>query len=234
MPTKWTCRPASRSSGRRARATFAVIVALLAGLSAGCGQLGKLGYFAGVGRGTKIKPHYTLPKNVLLVLVDDPGERVTSPETTRALAERVGDELLRAKAVEQVIRPSAVARLRQVDMQFHKLSAAAVGEKVGADTVLWLEVREFFAPKEIEDTASAARMTVSVKVLNVHEREKPSEVRLWPDDPHGHIVEAQLKAVEVNELKNELAIARALADKSAVAIGRLFYEHTLGDIEDDK
>jgi hypothetical protein len=230
---KWTCSLVKRKT--RKNSCFVVFASSAAILLAGpgCGQMAKLAYFTGAGRDTKVEPEYKLPKNVLLVLVDDPAERVAWPEVRRALAEDVGETLLTQKAVEKVVRPQAVMKMRQADSEFEKLSATAVGEKVGADTVLWLEVSEFFAPQEIQDTASAARMTLSVKVLDVHQKDASDKVRLWPKSSSGHIVETQLKAVEVQKLKGNIAVARELARKAAVAVSRLFYQHTLGELDDD-
>lgn len=209
------------------------IVAALASPLAGCGRFAGLGYFGGLGRGTKIEPIYTLPDNTLLILVDDPGEKVRSPRTRDQLARDLGEELLAHKAVSKIVRPDALAKLRRMDAQFESYPATAVGRKLDAGTVLFLEVREYFAPLDIEDTSTAAKLTVAVRVLNVHESKRADKVRLWPTDEGGHIVESELRAVEVHKLASEAAVAGELARKCALHVGRLFYQHTLGDLDEE-
>jgi len=208
------------------------LLASTVGHVAGCGASGAMAYFMGVGRGTKIKPQFTLPEGKILVLVDDPGEKVHWPRARGLLGQYVGEELLTHKAASAMISPESVAKFRQMNPSFEKYSAQAIGRKLGADAILWLEVRDFFAPTEIQDTSVAARMTISLKVLNVHEEQDRGKVRLWPVDRDGYVVESELKAVEVNRLKGKNAASKELARKAALYIGRLFYQHTLGDIDD--
>lgn len=199
----------------------------------GCGHWGGIGYFLGFGRRTKIEALNTLPENTLLILVDDPAEKVRWPRARNLLAQYVGEELLTHKAVSAVVRPASLAKLRRMDPAFETYSATTVGRKLGAETVLFIEVRDFFAPKDIQDTSTAAKLTVSVRVLDVTQREHARKVRLWPTDPGGHIVESTLRAVEVHALKGENATPTELARKAAIYTGRVFYDHTLGDIDDE-
>lgn len=220
--------------GKLHRGVILSATVVLCAASLSCvGHWGGLGYFAGMGRDTKVDQEFTLPENTLVILVDDPGEKVQWPRARGLLAEYVGEELAQHDAVEKIVRPEAVARLRRMDTEFESYPATVVGRKVGADTVLLLEVRDFFAPVEIEDTSTAAKMTVAVKVLNANERDNADDVRLWPVDRGGHIIETQLKAVEVHALEGDQATARELARRTAIHVARLFYQHTLGDIDDE-
>lgn len=200
--------------------------------AAGCGRYGGLAYFLGVGRGTKIEPQYVLPEGTLLILVDDPDEHVTWPRTRDLLQQFLGEELLAHKAVTAVISPDSVARFRQADERFERYAAVQIGRKLSADTVMWIEVRDFFAPEEIEDTSTAAKITVSVKILTTHEEERADRVRLWPTDEGGYIHQTQLSAVQVHRLKGDNAVERELARRAAIQLGRLFYQHTVGEVDD--
>lgn len=221
------------------RASIAAIALVLAGLTLpvlpGCGRYGGLAYFLGMGRGHKIEPQYELPeKDTLLVLVDDPAERLAWPRLREVLEQNLGEELLAHKAVKAVISPDAVARFRQADEKFETYSAVTIGRKVGADTVLWLEVRDLFNPTEIEDTSSTAKITLAVKVLTTKPGVRGDKVRLWPTDEGGHIHSTELGAIDVHKLKGDNATARELARRAAIQIGRLFYQHTVGEVEDSK
>jgi hypothetical protein len=214
------------------RSFFVLTLATGIALS-GCAKLGVLAYFMGAGRGKKIQAEYILPEGKLLILVDDPRELVTWPQARELLVQFTGEALLSHEAIDAVISPESIAKFRQMDPEFDKYPATVIGEKVGAETVMWLQVRDFFAPTEIEDTSTAAKLAVTIKILNVGEERRADRVRLWPDDRDGYLVETELSAIGVDKLQGDNAVAKELARKTAVQIGRLFYQHTLGEIEDE-
>jgi hypothetical protein len=202
---------------------------------AGCGrQAGGLLYFLGYGRGQKIPAQFELPEGKILILVDDTEALAELPQTRELLVQYVGEELLAHKAADQVISPRAVNRLRQSDPEFERRSAHQIGRKVEADTIVWLQVRDFFAPVEVEDTSAAARMSVSVIVLDATEAADATKVRLWPPGREGHLESLELTSNQVNALKGNDAVAKKLAEKLSRQVARLFYKHTVGEVEDDR
>jgi hypothetical protein len=215
--------------------TYATLLLMLSGaVLPGCGRYGGLAYYMGMGRGTKIEPQFELPKATTVVLVDDPAERVVWPRTRDLLERYLGEELLAHDAVPAVVHPDAVTRFRQADSRFERYSATAIGRKLGADTVIWIEVRDFFAPTEIEDTSTAALISVAIKVLNAAEEERSDRVRLWPVDESGYIHSTELNAVQVAKFKGDNAVAKELARRAAIQIGRYFYRHTVGEVDDSR
>ena len=216
------------------KSSFSLGLAVLMCLStAGCARWGALIYALGGGRGQKIPAEYELPPGKLLILVDDPKERVTWPRARTLLAQFTGEELLEHEAVSTIISPRSLANFRQSDSNFERYAADEIGRKLGAKTVLWIEVSDFEAPEEVEEISSAANLTLSIKVLTTAEEVSPHGVRLWPSVGSGRIVESSLNAIAVNKTEGENAVAKELARRSAILVARLFYEHTLGDIEDD-
>jgi hypothetical protein len=164
------------------------------------------------------------------VLVDDYGERLTWPETRDLLAVQVGEELLRHEATEKIISNDAVRRHRQARPDFNKKSCREIGEMVGADQVVWLEVADFFASERPQDSTSAARIAVTVKVVNPKGSKSEGTVRLWPEEREGHPIKAELSANEASRHDSRREIAKALSQKLATEVARLFYEHTLQDL----
>lgn len=214
--------------------SLALALALMVGIStAGCARWGALVYALGGGRGQKIPAEFELPPGKLLILVDDPKERVTWPRARTLLAQYTGEELLEREAVTTIISPRSLAKFRQSDSNFERYAADEIGRKLGAKTVLWIEVRDFVAPEEVEEISTAAKLTLGIKVLTTKEEVSPHGVRLWPSVGSGHIIESSLNAIAVNKTKGENAVAKELARRSAILVARLFYQHTLGDIEDD-
>lgn len=195
-------------------------------------QAGALAYFLGFGGQHKVKAEYTLSSGPILILMDDYAGRLFWPEVGDLLATTLAEELLTHKATEKVISNDAVRRLRQVHEDFDQYSCRRVGETVGADQVLWIEVAEFFASESVEDTTVAARLGVTVKVINPKGTKKTRTVRLWPTEQEGRPARAELSSNDISRAGTRPAIARVLASKLAVDIARLFYDHTLDDLVD--
>ena len=198
----------------------------------GCGYTqGQFLYLLGVGRGQLIKPEFTFTSEPVLVLVDDVGERVTYPPSKTHLAESVADALLNNKAAQKIVPEESLARLRQGDPDFVRHSGREIGELLGAEQVLWLEVQDYLVSEQIEDALAAARCTVSVKVLNVLEKKDRLRVRVYPSTPEGRVITATMTGSELVPLKTRERISRELMLRISESIAKLFYEHRLGDFE---
>ena len=98
--------------------------------TAGCARWGALVYALGGGRGQKIPAEYELPPGKLLILVDDPKERVTWPRARTLLAQFTGEELLEHEAVSTIISPRSLAKFRQSDSNFERYAADEIGRKL--------------------------------------------------------------------------------------------------------
>ena len=204
--------------------------ALLAGvvLCSGCGfSQGQLLWAMGFGSNVKVDAEFKLTRDgPVLVLVDDQEEQLYSPGTRIELGDKVGKELKAHGAVGELVPPAALARLRRQHLNFEERGCREVGQMAKAHQVLWIEVRDLHAEPEVDETISAARMSVTVRVVNALAEERGQE-RLWPVQREGHIVSTELHANEVMRAKTPPAIASKLADKMAEQIARLFYEHRL-------
>jgi hypothetical protein len=223
----------TRVSDRFAAGGMSLILAVTAMVAPGCGmRAGALAYALGVGSQHKVKAEYALSPGPILILVDDYADRLFWPETGDLLATAVADELLTHKATKKVISNDTLRKLRQVHQDFDQYSCRRVGETVGADQVLWLEVTEFFASETVEDTTVAARLGVTVKVINPKGTKQKRTVRLWPTEQEGRSARAELSSNDISRAGTRPAIVRALTSQLAVQIARLFYDHTLGDLVD--
>ena len=192
---------------------------------------GELLYMLGVGRGAKVEARFRLTEGPVMVFVDDVNERVDWPRARSYLCDDLSQELLRNSAATKIVPRATIDSLRQSLPDFEKRGARELGEMVGADQVLWIEMHDFLAEERIVDASMAAYWTVTVKVLNAREKESRSRVRLWPTSPEGHILSAALSGADVDRLKTRDAISKALSEKLVVDIARLFYEYRKGDFE---
>lgn len=191
---------------------------------------GALLYTLGVGQGKKIKARFRLTKGPLLILIDDPHQRIDWPLAKRYLFDELAQELLRHKAVTKIVPSETIARLRQVEPNFDARGCREVGKMAGADQVLWIEVQEFRASEQIEDALVAAFFTVTLKVIDVNTKDR-SRVRLWPTAPQGQLVTITLTGSEVSIAGNRNGIARKLSAKLASQTAKYFYDFRLGDFE---
>ncbi|MCH7701405.1 MAG: hypothetical protein IID37_06930 [Planctomycetes bacterium] len=212
------------------------IVAVLSMVSllgpVGCGYTaGQALYWTGLFKGPKIEPEHILEDRVLLILVDDPDERVHWPQTMTYLAESMRRELLDHEVVSHVLAADTVYRLRAAHADFNTRGCREIGRMAGADRVLWLEVRDFYARQEISDIDVAARLAVTVKLIDAGEEEDRTKVRVWPVHPNGRRVSADLTAGEVTRAKGVDRIAHLLADQVADKVAKLFYKHTADDFD---
>ena len=188
-------------------------------------------YLLGAGRGQLIKPEFTLTSEPVLVLVDDHAERVTYIPSKTHLAESVADELLRNQAAKKIVPEESLAHLRQSDPEFVRRGCREIGERLGAEQVIWLEIQDYLVSEQIEDALKAAHCTVSVKVINVLEKENRLRVRVYPTTPEGRLVSASLSGSEMVPLKTRERISQELMKKLGVSIGAKVLVMRRGDFE---
>ena len=210
-----------------------IVVALMACLLCpGCGySQGELLFVLGFGRGKKVEAKFRLTEGPIMILVDDVSERVNWPAAKRYLFDDLAQELLKHEAAKKIIPRQTLEHLWQSMPDFAKRGCREVGERAGAEQALWIEVDGFLAEEQIQDASIAAYFTVTVKVINVLEKKSRSRVRLWPSSPRGHIVTVTMAGSEVVTAKTKNAISKELANRLAVDIAKLFYDHRLGDFE---
>ena len=188
---------------------------------AACGACGK----------HKVEAKFRLASGPIMVFVDDVNERTDWPPARRYLWEDVSQELIRTESAKKIIPLETEESLRQTTPDFVKHSCREIGERAGAEQVVWIEVQDFLADEEITDATNAAYWTVTVKVLNPSEKTARNRVRLWPDSPEGHYLSASMTGAAVLKAKTKDAISRELTAKLAVNIARLFHDHEIDDYE---
>ena len=226
------------SVGRATRPFLCRLVCLLTAwslLMGGCGQSqGALLYMLGFGRRKMVKAEFHLTKAPILILVDDASERVDWPPTTKYLTDILGQELIKQDAADKIIPRQTLENLRRSRMDYDKLSCRQIGELVGAEQVLWLEVQNYFADEEFIGPSNAAWFAVTLKVINVQEKENRSRVRLWPNSPDGKYITVSLDGSTVARLKTKDAITQELCRRLASEITKLFCDYRPGDFEPEK
>lgn len=198
----------------------------------GCGYTaGQALYWTGLFRPPKVEAEHILDDRSLLILVDDPDEQVEWPQTLDYLATLLRSKLVEHKLVTHVLPTDTVKRLRATHADFDTQSCQRIGALAGADQVLWLEVRDFYARTEISDVDVAARLAVTVKVIDARDQGEHAKVRIWPVHPRGRRISAELSPGVVTRAKASDMIARLLAEEVADKVAKLLYEHRADEFE---
>lgn len=179
----------------------------------------------GFGKAPKIPAQFVLTQGPLLVFVDDIHDRVDWPPAKNYLFEELSQSLLAHGAAAKIVPPEMIDQLRQTLPEFNKRGCREIGEMVGAEQVLWLDVVDFYAEEQFEEASKAAIWTVRVKVINVLEKEQRLRVRLWPQNPEGEQMTAELSAAVVSVAKTKDGTSKKLAERLGADVARLFYEH---------
>lgn len=224
-PSRNPCPAVVRArTGAAARlvAAGALGAALLAGaLAGGCNYLIPASYLI---EGPPKEPaRYELPRRKTVVYVDDRANRMTRAALRTAVGEEVGTLLLQQALVPEVISSKdAVAYARRVDSSDKQVSIRKIGEAVGAEQVVYLDIEEYRISADGATPRPAA--IVNVKVIDVG-----SGARLWPDGTDAGerlVVRTREQSLELyNSSAGRRQVEDTLAKQVAEDVSKLFYEH---------
>lgn len=214
MPMKSRCRT-PRSAGKT---LLALGVLILAG--PGCYQMAAA--WVNLTGGEVIEPEYTLTKGPLLVLVDDMQSLVTQPKALRELHATISENFLEFDVNRRIIPPRELRHLRQSERKIDKMSAREIGEKLGAEQVLYVWVERFTLHAEPGAPLFQGEFTVRVKVLST---DRVRDVRLWPRAGEGRLCAATTEPVSEGGEVSASDVATELGRKLGQTIAGLFYEH---------
>ncbi len=205
-----------------------IFLVLLSSLGCGYSQ-GQLLWAMGFGAHMKEPAEYELTQaGPVLVLVDDPEQRLESPSMRKTLALKIGRRLKEHEAVVEIIPQARLDRLRRHNKGFEDIACRMVGEKAEAEQVVWLEVRDLLATPNFDETVHAARMSVTVRVINANAT-RHIDVRLWPTEREGKLITTELHANEVVRAKRPGVIVGLLTEKMADDVVKLFYDHPMDE-----
>jgi len=188
-------------------------------------------YLLGVGRGQLVKAQFELADGPILILVDDPAERIDWPPAGRHIFNELGQTLIDTRSAKKIVPFDTLEQIRRSEPEFEKRGCREIGHRAGAEQVLWLEVQDFLAEEQIYDPANAAFLAVAVKVIDAGEENSRARVRLWPTSPEGHLVTVNLGGTDVSAAKTKDGISKKLAEVLAGKVAELFHDHRLGDFE---
>lgn len=199
---------------------FAALLGLLAMSNAACAIPAVIA--AKFAPPKKVPPEFELPKGKnVLVFVDDMLNPVSYEPIKIQLTSRLNEHLVAHEVAAKTVSHDRLAALIAATPSFNLLSVSEVGQKLGADVVLYVRVDDFALKDVGAQQLWRGRIETTVRMVGVEAG------RLWPKGRiAGHTMPPVEKPITVqasdsyaDDLTNEMAAE--MADK----IAKLFYEH---------
>lgn len=194
------------------------LVALLLGAT-GCQQMAILWYHATGGE--TINAKYKLTEGRLAVIMDDREGLLVVPATYRDTYEKLEQEFTANKVLARVVPFDEWQKLRK-SPAYDSMSIREIGEKLGADEVLYMKVTDFRLRREPGAPLFQGRFAVRVSVLST---ERKRDVRKWPQQEGGEEVVGETKPESSEGDTTSNDVARELATDVATKVAKLFYDH---------
>ncbi|TDJ56296.1 MAG: hypothetical protein E2O40_04685 [Planctomycetota bacterium] len=210
---------------RATRARAAAIIVSVAAVMGSCNILQPAAYLA-IGQ-AKAPARYVLEDTPTVVFVDDRNNAIpiNSSRVRRAVADNVTNQLMSRDLVTITISPrDAMALSRNQDRQGKLMSMGALGEAVGAEQLIYIEMLSYRgSPDNVTPRPSAA---CRLKVIDVVNKTRmfpgPDAEKDWQEIiVQGRPVSPELYRSNAGRREIEKMLAATIADK----VTKLFYKH---------
>ncbi|UCD29238.1 MAG: hypothetical protein JSV03_01790 [Planctomycetota bacterium] len=224
MKDRWT---KTMGHGKKFKYSLLLFGITLFATGSGCGpSAGAWLYTLGMVPKQKVKAEYKLPQGPILILVDDDLDLIQPPLAGKILVDELAKEFKKHDITDHVTTNKEIAKIRQQESNFDQRGAREIGRLADADTVIWISTKQFFVPKELEMTASPAKFTVALKVINSR-AETREDVRLWPPYREGKILDVTISPHQIMSWKTHADAHEKLAQAMADKIIKLFHDYEI-------
>lgn len=170
-----------------------------------------------------IEAKYEFPAEAtVLVLVDDPANLVDYAPIKYELTRRINEQLDKRELVDKTIAYSRLMQRVASSPEYSTMSIASIGEKLGAQQVLYVRITDFQLKNEKTTTVWHGRLGATVRVIDV------KKGRLWPKDlVEGYPVDGVETPMQQSGPFSQfgLKLSRQMAEEMADNIVKLFYKH---------
>ena len=160
-------------------------------------------------------------KKKILVFVDDLRNPVSYEPVKGELTDRLNDQLTAHRIAGQTVTYEDLLRLIAATPNFNELAVGEVGQRLGADIVLYVEIDEFSLRDAEDNPLWQGRLSTKVRMVDV------LGGRLWPEDrPDGYPLEpVETPATSHLSASYGEQLSRDLAALMADRIAKLFHKH---------
>jgi len=210
---------------RPSRTTCALLAVLAGALLECAGCMPAVGWLVNTfAPPKKIDALYKPPAGkTMLVFVDDLINPVSYEPIKGELTAQLNSVLEANKVSGRTVRYEDLLSLMASTPGFNRLSVSEVGQKLGADIVLYVKI-DRFSLKENEATPLwQGTLATTVRMVEVQKG------RLWPDDrPEGYPVRPAETTPQTHPSPTYgEVLSKILAIQMADRIGKLFYDHSI-------
>lgn len=209
------------------RALRSIAALALAALAQGCNIVTPAAYI--IEGPPSNDAQYTLPDRKVVVFVDDRKNLLSRTQLRTIIGDKVASDLLAKSLVpDAVASRDALAVARRDESAGKPLSTAEIGEKVGAEVVIYVKVTSF----NIAEPGGTPRpnATAQVRVIDASNR-----ARLFPSDPEdpGAEVPSTMREVSMdlyNSMSGRRSVEEQLASNLGDRVAKLFYKHEKNEL----
>ncbi|MDH3584013.1 MAG: hypothetical protein OER86_07345 [Phycisphaerae bacterium] len=177
---------------------------------------------------TTIEPVFVPANQRTVIFVDDPAQRLPSPQLAGIIAGRIGHQLKSHAVITDFVQPNEIDRVRLEHTDFPKWSINRVAREVGARQALYVLVEG----STLTDTQHMYRpsMTLRVKIVAAGTTDNPRGRRLFPQDEKlGWRVRTamfpQARGDRGAGADLDPIMARRLAERAGEDVAKLFHAH---------
>ncbi|MBI5724697.1 MAG: tyrosine-protein phosphatase [Planctomycetes bacterium] len=156
----------------------------------------------------------------ILVFVDDPKNVVPYERLKKRLVASLNKELTGNNVAASTVPHERLTNLMLSTPNFNDLSVSEVGQKLGADIIIYVKLENFSLKDEPATTVWNARLATSVKVVDSRGK------RLWPTGQNTFDIDpVELPSEDKPDPNFAETLTNRLADKMADKIAKLFYNY---------
>lgn len=200
---------------------FVALLALGGGFSAaGCQSFA--GLWVGMQGGDVIEAQYELTDGPLVILFDDRAARVERPEAIRKAHEVISKLFSQYRVNSRVVPYSEVQRFQQKADRYDRLTIREIGERLGAEEVLYVGVEKFTLQAQEGAPIFQGLFESRIKVIST---DRTNDVRKWPREGVGFRVTVETNPTPIDGDVAETDVANELGEKMGTEIAGLFYQH---------
>jgi hypothetical protein len=171
----------------------------------------------------KVPAEYEFPAGTtILVFVDDALHPVDYEPVKIQLTEMLNKQFIDHKVASKTIPYTRLGEFISATPGFNSLAIGEVGQKLGADVVLYVQIDEFSLRDAAASELWKGRLATTVWLVDV------VKGRIWPtDNSTGRPIDkAETQTVSDSSQSRGEQISKDLAAETADKIAKLFYNHT--------
>lgn len=163
----------------------------------------------------------------ILVFVDDMLNPVCYEPIKAELTQLLNRRLIANKVAAEVVPYQDMLTLVAATLQFNRLAVTEVGQRLGADIVLYVKIDRFSLKDNEMVPLWQGRLHATVRMVDVEFG------RLWPEDRlEGYPVRPVVPPAETSPLSRYgEVLSKKLANQMADRIAKLFYDHEISAAE---